>query len=349
MQQRLSLSLCQILGGNAAEDLMRNRVAATGAPASPAERVTSDLASHEDSKRLSGALEPATLQVDESGGSAPVFTDMFAPCREAFAKHDLISWLRSGALWRSPKIARAVVCSLAVLALLVYLWRDVPHEYLSLESIERSVQAEKYTVRLNTYKRNDFLRQSLANLDRCAEIAMIQVIWSDQDEAPPAQLKHLSSRGAGWIEFEVHQQNSINNRFLPKTEIPTEAVLSIDDDLLPTCAQLRAGFLVWRENRETMVGYHPRNIDNDVYSQFDQKAYLNGYHLVLTKIAFFHRKHLRHFQEDRFKQLRDFVDGRTNCEDLAMAFLVSEASCLPPIWVDTGKPKEMWQWYHLTR
>jgi hypothetical protein len=111
------------------------------------------------------------------------------------------------------------------------------------------------TIRVNTFKRNDLLSYFLgyysSKLTRCPIIKEIQVIWSDIDESPPKSLLDQYSAspiGSGndattdtapRISFEIHSKNSLTNRFRPSLDIKTDAVLSIDDDLIVPCEYLK--------------------------------------------------------------------------------------------------------------
>mmetsp|Transcript_33024 Transcript_33024/g.104508 ORF Transcript_33024/g.104508 Transcript_33024/m.104508 type:complete len:382 (-) Transcript_33024:22-1167(-) len=310
------------------------------------------------------AIDPELYVVDEEaaskerllGGGPAAGGDAEPTFNGLIGAALLLLWRRYVALVVSSRLFRCLACLAggAAVALLyvAYINRDVPHQYVTPELLRAQLGGRKFTVRINTYRRMDFLTASINNLVKCPDIEEIQVVWSDVENDPPLEL--IEGRAADGhdvkLVVEVHETNTINNRFMPTIPIPTDAVLSIDDDLLPTCEQLRAGFQVWLENPETMVGYHPRHIAGNAYNQFDQLAYLNGYHMVLTKISFQHKKYFKAFETERLRPVREYIDERLNCEDIAMAFVVSEESGLPGLWVDVGyKPKEMWMWYHIHR
>nr|CAD2193965.1 unnamed protein product [Meloidogyne enterolobii] len=131
----------------------------------------------------------------------------------------------------------------------------------------------------------------------------------------------------------IHQwnKNSLNNRFIPYKEIETEAILSIDDDLDLKQYEIIFAFRVWREQRDRIVGfparYHARfgdtiNYDSNHTCQFN---------MILTGAAFLHIFYLHAYTYHMPQIIRDKVDEWTNCEDLAMNFLVSHLSRKPPI------------------
>lgn len=260
-------------------------------------------------------------------------------------------------LWRRSSVWARIVCVMILGYAIVRFGAavpklvDRPHEYIGAENLRVLVMGEKYTVRLNTYKRPRYLRRLLQRLDGCAEIEEVQVVWSELDASPPDNPMEAYGMRNVPVRVERHETNSITNRFRPVLDISTEAVLSIDDDLLPTCAQLRFAFSVWRDNRATMVGYHPRNIDGDRYCAHDECAYLHGYHLVLTKMSFQHKRFLAQFASPALQPVHEHIDAQLNCEDIAMAFVVSDDSAgeTLPLWVDAGAIEEQWEWYSLSR
>ena len=57
-----------------------------------------------------------------------------------------------------------------------------------------------------------------------------------------------------------HETNSLQNRFRPITDLPTDAVVSIDDDELIHCTDIEVGYEVWEDYQDRMVGYFGRAI-----------------------------------------------------------------------------------------
>jgi hypothetical protein len=60
------------------------------------------------------------------------------------------------------------------------------------------------------------------------------------------------------LEYELHDVDSLNNRFRPLLPLETAAVFSVDDDLHLPCATLDFAHDVWRASPSTMVGFMPR-------------------------------------------------------------------------------------------
>nr|CAD2181850.1 unnamed protein product [Meloidogyne enterolobii] len=187
---------------------------------------------------------------------------------------------------------------------------------------------EHFTVIITTYNREQILSNTLERLIGLPYLNKVIVIWNDFKRIPTL---------SAWPRLRVPllfingTKNSLNNRFIPYKEIETEAILSIDDDLDLKQYEIIFAFRVWREQRDRIVGfparYHARfgdtiNYDSNHTCQFN---------MILTGAAFLHIFYLQAYTYHMPQIIRDKVDEWTNCEDLAMNFLVSHLSRKPPI------------------
>jgi len=195
----------------------------------------------------------------------------------------------------------------------------------------------QFTVRVNTFRRNDLLEKFLAHYTTCDEIKEIQVIWSDQENTIPSTLQKQYSSDK--VKYEQHDTDKLSNRFRSLLNIPTEGVLSIDDDLLISCRELSQAHSVWTANKRALVGFSPRmnaydpNTGADRYLRW-QHTWWNGvYSIILTKACFLHKNFLEQFfkvlPEERIRK----IDANRNCEDIAMAYVVARETNAPPVWV----------------
>ncbi|KAM7262164.1 hypothetical protein ACFE04_021241 [Oxalis oulophora] len=84
---------------------------------------------------------------------------------------------------------------------------------------------------------------------------------------PPVPLKEFlyrivlansRDRQAVKLEFDIHTENSLNNRFKEINGLETDAVFSIDDDVIFPCSTVEFAFSVWRSAPDVMVGFVPR-------------------------------------------------------------------------------------------
>ena len=58
-----------------------------------------------------------------------------------------------------------------------------------------------------------------------------------------------------------------------------------------------------------------------------------AYSIVLTKAAFLHHDYFGIYTNEMPSSIRELVDKERNCEDIAMQFLVSDKTDLPPIFI----------------
>ena len=56
----------------------------------------------------------------------------------------------------------------------------------------------------------------------------------------------------------MHNEDNLNTRFKPLEDIATNAIFSVDDDVVVPCDTLAFAFTVWSSARESMVGFVPR-------------------------------------------------------------------------------------------
>ncbi|KAJ7296914.1 hypothetical protein O6H91_Y090800 [Diphasiastrum complanatum] len=206
----------------------------------------------------------------------------------------------------------------------------------------------RYTVLLNTWKRDDLLKQSVAHYSSCKSVDAIRVVWSEV-EPPSDNLQSIlsasvfsRSRNLQHIpEFRIdlNEDDNLNNRFKPIEGLETEAVFSIDDDVIVPCKTLEFAFSVWLSAPDSMVGFVPRMHWTDskppsyTYGGWWSVWWTGTYSMVLTKAAFFHKKYLDLYTYHLPPLVREYVRSERNCEDIAMSFLVANATSAPPFWV----------------
>uniref|UniRef100_A0A0E0LFE4 Putative tRNA (cytidine(32)/guanosine(34)-2'-O)-methyltransferase n=1 Tax=Oryza punctata TaxID=4537 RepID=A0A0E0LFE4_ORYPU len=158
-----------------------------------------------------------------------------------------------------------------------------------------------YAVVINTWKRYDLLRRSVAHYSGCAGVDAVHVVWSEPEE-PTEELRGsiLNCSGGAGVRFVINAEDSLNNRFRPIQGLTTDAVFSVDDDLIVPCSTLRFAFGVWQSAPSAMVGFVPR----------------------------------MHWLADPGSNAKEYRYGSWwNCEDIAMSFLVANVTGGPPVWV----------------
>ncbi|KAM1020177.1 hypothetical protein ACFX13_042201 [Malus domestica] len=216
--------------------------------------------------------------------------------------------------------------------------------------LERSSDSRKgYSIVMNTWKRYDLLKQSISHYSRCPRLDSIHIVWSEP--SPPSDsltkfldhIVHLNTRDGRQVElkYDINKEDSLNNRFKEIKVLRTDAVFSIDDDVIFPCSSVEFAFDVWQSASDTMVGFVPRM--HWVDPKGDKNHYIYGgwwsvwwtgtYSMVLSKAAFFHKKYLSLYTNEMPASIKEFITKNRNCEDIAMSFLVANVTNAPPIWV----------------
>lgn len=258
-------------------------------------------------------------------------------------------WRHRHIQWVLGNRIRFMMGSCVLLALLFLLGRISSIMGWQHHAVEEynSHGEEAFTVLVNTWKRPDLLKKSVQHYSKCPNVHSIRVIWSESTEPPSISLlKDLRSSvkaASVGLEIDTHQEDNLNTRFQPPKNLETQAILSVDDDVLVPCDTLKFAFTVWLSARDSMVGFVPRMhwLKNKRYSQFPKYTYggwwsvwwTGTYSMVLSKCALFHRKYLELYTNHMPAQVRDFVTRERNCEDIAMSFLVANTTKAAPIWV----------------
>ncbi|KAI4299342.1 hypothetical protein L6164_032810 [Bauhinia variegata] len=212
-----------------------------------------------------------------------------------------------------------------------------------------SASRKGYSIVMNTWKRYDLLKQSIKHYSSCHRLEEIHIVWSEPN--PPSELllkflhhvvqskskdgRHLK------LKFDINKEDSLNNRFKEIKDLGTDAVFSIDDDVIFPCSSVEFAFDVWQSAPDTMVGFVPRahwvdskaNDNKFRYGGWWSVWWTGTYSMVLSKAAFFHKKYFSLYTNEMPASIRDYVTKNRNCEDIAMSFLVANATGAPPIWV----------------
>ncbi|XP_030531912.1 glycosylinositol phosphorylceramide mannosyl transferase 1-like [Rhodamnia argentea] len=204
-----------------------------------------------------------------------------------------------------------------------------------------------YTVLINTWNQNNHFKQIVGHYASCAGTHAIRVIWS-QSGPPQEKLKsHLNEVVASKshkhdFKFDIISDGTMISRFRPSGDIRTDAVFSVDDDVIIPCPTLDFAFTVWQSAPSTMVGFVPRahlpeaEINGVPYYKYEGwwPVWRKGtYSMILAQAAFFHRKYLDMYTSIMPSTVYDYLIRERICEDVAMSLLIANASGSPPIWV----------------
>jgi len=116
---------------------------------------------------------------------------------------------------------------------------------------------DQYTVVVNSYRRPDLLAASVRHYANCGQVDAVRVVWSEGGPAPPGHSialpdtrspedRRTGANGlaavAAPIVYDVQPNSSLNNRFRPLAGLRTEAVLSVDDDVLVPCDEVQVPY-----------------------------------------------------------------------------------------------------------
>ncbi len=140
------------------------------------------------------------------------------------------------------------------------------------------------------------------------------------------------------VTFREEKEDSLNSRFRPIDGPHNDAIFSVDDDMRVPCADLDLAYEVWRSSQRSIVGFMPRvHIRRNGIWEYRcwWRVWLHGtYSIILTKAAILHHDYFAMYHQSlEQKPVRELVDRRWNCEDIAMQFLISNHTSLPPIYV----------------
>ena len=145
--------------------------------------------------------------------------------------------------------------------------------------------------------------------------------------------------------------DSLNSRFAPLSDLATDAVFAVDDDIRVPCADLALAFEVWVAAPRTLVGFFPRlhtlaprrlgdRVGGPVTYEYHSWWYVwwhGAYSMVLTKAAVFHKAYLGKYTADMPAAVRQYVDDHMNCEvQPAAATEVAESGALAPTPLERG-------------
>ncbi|KAG7202832.1 hypothetical protein KM043_009985 [Ampulex compressa] len=195
-----------------------------------------------------------------------------------------------------------------------------------------------FTAVILTYDRLELLFLLINKLVKVPSLSKVLVIWNNQHKDPPhsSRWPKLSKP----LKVIQTKENKLSNRFYPYDEIETEAVLSIDDDIIMlTADEVEFAYEVWREFPDRIVGF-PSRIhmwDNVTNCWKYESEWTNSISMVLTGAAFHHKYWSYMYTTAMPGDIKEWVDEHMNCEDIAMNFLVANVTGKAPIKVTPKK------------
>lgn len=199
-------------------------------------------------------------------------------------------------------------------------------------------KSQGFTAVILTYDRVESLFQVIQKVVKAPSLVKVLVVWNNQQKPPP--------QASMWpkinkpLKVVQTRENKLSNRFYPYEEIETEAILAIDDDIVMlTADELEFGFEVWREFPDRIVGFPSRvHLWDNITSKWKYESeWTNEISMVLTGAAFHHKFWSYMYTTAMPGDIKEWVDERMNCEDIAMNFLVANMTGKAPIKVTPRK------------
>lgn len=126
-------------------------------------------------------------------------------------------------------------------------------------AVGRQDRVPEYTIVIpSTKQRVPVLVRVVEHYATCPNLTGIVVVWNARDEVPADVMMRLQQVTDGRIFFRTYMHDSLNNRFFPDEGISTEAILSLDDDMLISCGDVVKALRVWMNHTTSLVGFLPR-------------------------------------------------------------------------------------------
>uniref|UniRef100_A0A8H7NI93 Glycosyl transferase 64 domain-containing protein n=1 Tax=Bionectria ochroleuca TaxID=29856 RepID=A0A8H7NI93_BIOOC len=211
-------------------------------------------------------------------------------------------------------------------------WRTIQSKYDTL--IE-----DKFTVAVSTFHRPKELKRILGILlsDHIPSLLEVVVIWNNFGEEPPAA--YDSEHGVR-VRYRIPPRDSLNEKLWPDPEYRTQAVLLSDDDVYYRAEDLEFVFQSWRKfGKDRMTGALARCATPDNNGQWEYTFCtghsIDKYSIILSNLAFAHIGLLDYYFSDdpAMTAVRDLVDDKFNCEDIALNFAASLLTGSGPLLV----------------
>ncbi|XP_043916165.1 exostosin-1a-like [Protopterus annectens] len=177
------------------------------------------------------------------------------------------------------------------------------------------------------------LLQSVSRSRFCAQII---ILW--ECEKPPPLLSKWPVVGVP-LTVIPRKRKVRSSRFFPYDAISTEAVLSLDEDIVLLTSEVDFAFTVWRSFPDRITGYLSRSHfwDSTKGHWVYTSKLTNEYSMILTAAAFYHRYYNHLFTYFLPDSLKNQTGSAYSCEDILMNVLVSSVTKVPPIKVAQKK------------
>lgn len=199
-------------------------------------------------------------------------------------------------------------------------WRPIPNSWTEKD---RGVEDKNFTVVISTFRRDTCLKQVMVHWLSCG-VREVRIVWNDVERPLPDFVLDEVERAQGKLVVDRPLENRLSNRFLPRNFV-TDAVFSVDDDLIYPCAYVIGAYKVWKENPQKLVGFAPRLLRQSASYNWDDSYKWLGWNFAntvfITKGGFSHQRMFSSFFDPRYEDLRQRVDANVTGEDIMFAFV----------------------------
>ena len=193
----------------------------------------------------------------------------------------------------------------------------------------------KVTMVISTYNRTAALINLVKYYSTFDLVHEFVIIWGNSDTKPlTAADFYAEDTENKKVNIVASGRDKLSERFLPSSLIKTTCVVIADDDILVSRERFNQAFYTWQDDTEKLVGMFPRSHK----LTFDHMEYVQGphhtYSIILTKFMFISLRYLHEFTCTMPKTIRDYVDDRKNCEDLAMNLMIASHKSHHAVYVE---------------
>jgi hypothetical protein len=185
----------------------------------------------------------------------------------------------------------------------------------------------KFTVVITSFAlRINTLQSVVTHYSRCPSVAQILIVWNGGQVPIEGTIT-----AAVPVKFRIERNPSLNNRFKPDgvANIPTRAILSLDDDIMLQCVDVENAFAEWRRHPEGLAGFYPRLLTSHPGGYFDEQETLvaGKFNALFTGAVFIDaEKWFGEYWSISNAKGREIVDDKFSCEDILMNFIISSSS-----------------------
>ena len=209
-------------------------------------------------------------------------------------------------------------------------------------SLGQSKPSPNFTAVITAYtpiaSRSAPLFNLIREIGKTPSLTKILILWMC-DEMPPNPSSWPGIAASTDVEVLTGKERVVSSRFNVAQKVHTDAILSLDEDAIIIRDEIDFALSVWRDFPDRIVGFPARNHvwDADKSRWGYTSKWMNEYSMVLTGAAFLHKYYAHLYTNHLPASIRNLVDQTSNCDDIAMNFLVSHVTKRPPIKVTQKK------------